>query len=519
MYNALPASPDAFSFPMTTNQHNSIERPPIVVVLGHVDHGKSSLLDYIRKTNIVASEAGGITQHTAAYEVVHKDATGTHKKITFIDTPGHEAFRAQRQRGASVADIAILVVSAEDGVKAQTKEAVHAIESAGIPYIVAINKIDAPNANVERTVANLIENSIFLEGHGGSTPYIPISAKKGTGINELLEMILLVASLEELTTQPDGPAEGVVIEAHRDAQKGISATFIITNGHLSKGSAVAAGKSCSPVRAIYDFKGEQIETAEACAPVTIIGWNTLPEVGINVHTFDTKKNAENFCANSVTVHADIPTRATLSPDDTAEHALVPVIIKADVSGSLDAIAHEIAKIQEEKVDLKIILADVGPISENDIKRAGGDARTVIIGFNTSVETEARLSAERIGMAVHTETIIYKLTEWLTELVAERRPKETVQEIRGQARVLKFFSAVKTKQVIGARVDEGAFHVGDTVTIVRRDEEIGTGRIVGLQKDRDQVKQVPVGTEFGGRIDASVTIASGDTLISYTSVTR
>lgn len=504
---------------MTATQNKSIERPPIVVVLGHVDHGKSSLLDYIRKTNIVASEAGGITQHTAAYEVIHKDKSGASKKITFIDTPGHEAFKAQRQRGASVADIAILVVSAEDGVKAQTKEAVQAIESAGIPFIVAINKIDAPNANVERTVANLIENSIFLEGQGGSTPYLPISAKKGTGIDELLEMILLVASLEELHTQPDVPAEGIVIEAHRDAQKGISATFIITNGHLTKGSAVSAGKSCSPVRAIYDFKGDQVETAEACAPVTIIGWNELPEVGTEVHTFDKKKEAETFCASIQKTPTDTASQTEVPSEDTSEHTLVPIVIKADVSGSLDAIAHEIAKIKEEKVDLKIILTGVGPISENDVKRAGGDARTVIIGFNTSVETEARLSAERIGMTVHTETIIYKLTEWLAALVAERRPKETIQEVRGQARVLKYFSAVKTKQVIGARVDEGAFHVGDTVTIVRREEEIGHGRIVGLQKERDQVKQVPAGTEFGGRIDSPITIATGDTLISYTTVTR
>ncbi|MCR4275026.1 MAG: translation initiation factor IF-2 [Candidatus Campbellbacteria bacterium] len=504
---------------MTALRNKSIERPPIVVVLGHVDHGKSSLLDYVRKTNIVATEAGGITQHTAAYEVVHKDKTGALKKITFIDTPGHEAFKAQRQRGASVADIAILVVSAEDGVKAQTKEAVQAIEDADIPYIVAINKIDAPNANVERTVANLIENSIFVEGHGGSTPYIPISAKKGTGIDELLEMILLVASLEELHAEPDVSATGIIIEAHRDAQKGISATFIITNGTLSKGSAVSAGKSCSPVRALYDFKGEHIETASVCAPVTIIGWNELPEVGSEVHTFDKKKDAEAFCAETVETHIDTPVATAISPDDTSEHALVPIVIKADVSGSLDAIAHEIAKIQEEKVDLKIILTGVGPISENDVKRAGGDVRTVIIGFNTSVETEARLSAERVGMTVHTETIIYKLTEWLAALVAQRKPKETVQEVCGQARVLKLFSVVKTKQVLGARVDEGAFHVGDTVTIVRREEEIGHGRIVGLQKDRDQVKQVPTGTEFGGRVDSPTTIATGDTLISYTSVTR
>ncbi len=504
---------------MTTPQNNSTERPPIVVVLGHVDHGKSSLLDYIRKTNIVASEAGGITQHTAAYEVIHKDKTGAEKKITFIDTPGHEAFKAQRQRGASVADIAILVVSAEDGVKAQTKEAVQAIQDSGIPFIVAINKIDAPNANIERTVANLIENSIFLEGHGGSVPYIPISAKKGTGVDELLEMILLVASLEELHAEHETPAEGVVIEAHRDPQKGISATFIITNGSLTKGSAVAAGKSCSPVRAIYNFKGEQVDTAQSSAPVTIIGWNDLPDVGAVVHTFDKKKDAETFCAGIETSRTQMRSDEEHAPDDTSEHTLVPIVIKADVSGSLDAIAHEIAKIHEEKVDLKIILADVGPITENDVKRAGGDARTVIIGFNTHVESEARLSAERVGMTVHTETIIYKLTEWLAALVAGRRPKETVQEVRGKARVLKYFSAVKTKQVIGARVDEGAFHVGDSVTIVRREEEIGTGKILGMQKDREQVKQAPVGTEFGSRIDSPITIATGDTLISYTTVTR
>ncbi|GMU74403.1 MAG: hypothetical protein AMXMBFR44_6000 [Candidatus Campbellbacteria bacterium] len=493
------------------------ERPPIIVVLGHVDHGKSSLLDYIRKANVVAGEAGGITQHTAAYEVTHADKNGNPKKITFIDTPGHEAFKAQRARGASVADIAILVVSAEDGVKAQTKEAYQAIQDAGIPFCIALNKIDSPNADQNHTISSLIENGIYPEGYGGSIPCIPVSAKRGDGIGELLEMLLLLAELQELQADPDTDAEGFVIEAHRDAKRGISATFIIQNGTLAKGTAVAAGAACAPVRAIFDFTGAPVETATFSSPVTINGWNDVPSVGDTVKAFSKKKDAESYCAQIV--HDTPTTKSMIELSEDDERALIPVVIKADAVGSIDAIAHEIAKIHDDGVVLKILHTGVGPITENDVKIGGGDARTVLIGFNTAVESEARIAAERAGMSIHTESIIYRISEWLQDIVVTRRPKHDVQEVHGSARILRCFSAVKTKQVVGGKVEDGTLHVGDTVAIVRKTEEIGTGKILGLQKQRDEIKTAEAGVEFGARIDSSVTLVVGDYINAFTIVEK
>lgn len=494
-----------------------VTRPPVVVVLGHVDHGKSSLLDYIRKSNIVAGEAGGITQHTAAYEVAHTDDTGKEQKITFIDTPGHEAFGAQRKRGAALADIAILVVSAEDGVKAQTKDALAAILASNIPYIVAINKIDLPAANVERTLGTLLENEIYVEGRGGTVPYVPISAKTGQGVPDLLDMVLLLAEVNAYTGNPSRPAEGIVVESHRDPKRGVSATFIIRDGSLKVGQAVASEGSYAPVRTIIDHAGTQMKEATMCAPVTIIGWSTLPTVGSIVVTFDKKKDAEEYAEKNKVK----PTQALSSATADEENgiALLPLIIKADVTGSLDALRHEIAKISDERIVLKIIHADVGAIGENDIKRAGGDERTVIIGFNTAIEGGTRELAERAGIAIHTETIIYKLGEWLTELIKERRPKQMTEVVHGQAKILKVFSVLRTKQVIGARVEEGEIGLGDTVSILRRGEPIGHGKIIELQKNRENVKEVEQGSEFGAKLDSTIEIAHGDQLSAFTNVAK
>ncbi len=502
---------------MASSSQN-VTRPPVVVVLGHVDHGKSSLLDYVRKTNVVAGEVGGITQHTAAYEVVHKDSSGSEKKITFIDTPGHEAFGAQRKRGAALADIAILVVSAEDGFKAQTKDAFKAIQESNIPYIVAINKIDSPTANVERTIGTLTENEIYVEGRGGTVPFVPISAKTGEGIPDLLDMVLLLAEVNDYTGNPNGSAEGIIVESHRDPKRGISATFIIRGGTLSTGMAIASDGSFAPVRAILDHTGTQLKSATMCAPVTVLGWSELPPVGSIVVAFDKKKDAESYADAHATssVREDAP---VLSTEEGSETALLPLIIKADVTGSIDAIRHEIAKIQDDRLILKIIHADAGAIGENDIKRAGGDARTVIIGFNVPIENETRELAERVGITIHTETIIYKLGEWLAELIKERRPKHMTEVVHGQVKILKLFSKLRTKQVIGARLEEGALSLGDTVTILRRGESIGSGKIVELQKNRSNVKEIEEGIEFGAKIESPIEIASGDHLSAYTRIAQ
>lgn len=498
------------------------ERPPVVVVLGHVDHGKSSLLDFIRKTNIVAGEAGGITQHTAAYEVVHTTKTGVEKRITFIDTPGHSAFQAQRERGASLADIAILVVSAEDGVKAQTKEALKAIIASNIPYIVAINKIDLPNANIEVTLNSLAENEIYVEGRGGSISYAPISAKRGDGIPELLDLVALMAELQELSGDASLPADGIIVEANRDPKKGISATLIIKNGSLAKGSYLATAGAWTPVRAIADVSGANVDNATFSSPVTILGWSALPHAGASVHAYESKKEAENAALLSEKREISVPEKLdprSAEARDTNDMAIVPIILKADVAGSLDALAHEVGKLSDDRVGFKIILKDVGAIGENDIKRAGGDDRTVIVGFNTKIENGVRELAERVHVTIETDTIIYKLTEKLEAIRAIRRPKRMVEEQHGTAKVLKLFAAAHNKQVIGARVEEGTLNVGDSVNIVRRGEAIGKGKVLELQQSKQKASSVEQGSEFGTKIESSIEIAAGDQIVAFSNIAR
>lgn len=497
----------------TTAQSQIVKRPPVVVVLGHVDHGKSTLLDYIRKTNIVETEAGGITQHTAAYEVEYITRDNTKEKITFIDTPGHEAFGAQRERGASIADIAILVVSAEDGVKKQTLEAHTAITNQNIPYIVAINKTDSPKANIEKTISSLTEHGIYLEGRGGNISYVPISAKTGDGVDQLIDMILLLAEVQEFTADLSQPAEGYVVESHRNPKRGICATIIIKNGQLTKGSFVATHESASPVRSL-EINGTPLAgNALPCAPLTIVGWSSLPKIGSTFHTYKTKKEAESHVAEEKSSYEKVVL------EESADQAVLPLIIKADVVGSLDALHHEINKVKHDSVIIKILKEDVGAISENDIKSAGGDTRTIVIGFNVSVENSVPELAERLGVRVHTDNIIYKIAEWLETIIAERIPRTMVEETRGKLKVLKLFSQTKNKQVVGGRVEEGIIKLGDKIRVVRRDMPIGTGRVTELQQMKSNVPEVSTSTECGLKVETTVDVSAGDHLISYSMVEK
>src|SRR3989344_1393800 len=354
----------------------TVIRPPIIVVMGHIDHGKSTLLDYIRKTNVVADEAGGITQHLSAYEVLHKNERGEDRKITFLDTPGHEAFQKMRLRGAEVADIAILIVSAEEGVKAQTLEAYASIKEAGLPLVVAINKIDRPNANIERTKQSLAENEIYLEGLGGDIPWVPVSAKVGTGIPELLDIMLLVADMQELTADPEKLAEGIVIETQRDPRKGISATLIITNGTLRSGIFLTSGNALSPVRIFEDFLGNPIKEARFSTPVRIVGWSDLPEIGGTFSSFETKKEAEQALTQKEITAEKKEKVVEENTEEEKEHVTIPVILRADAAGSLDAIEHELKKLESETVTIRIVSKGVGAVSEGDVKAASGVVGTL-----------------------------------------------------------------------------------------------------------------------------------------------
>jgi len=499
---------------MSLETPKKIERPPVVVIMGHIDHGKSTLLDYIRKSNVVAGEAGGITQHISAYEVEHTKE-GSNHTITFLDTPGHEAFKAIRNHGASVADIAVLVVSAEDGVKPQTLEAHKVIIESKMPYVVAINKIDKPSANIERTKQNLAEHDVFLEGFGGTIPWAAISAKNGTGVSELLDLLVLVAELEELTGERDAPASGVIIESNLDTKKGISASVIIKNGTLKKGDVAVAGTSFAPLRMVENFLGKSIDTASFSTPVKIVGWDSLPIVGSPFLSFREKKEA----LACIEKNRGLENKENTAEINTGSAIIVPLIIKADTSGSLDAVTYEIGKLGNERVFPRIVLAGIGPISENDIRAASTDVNSLLIGFHTKVDSKAESLALRVGIAIYSFDIIYKLTEWLLVALTERTPSIEVEEIIGTAKILKVFSKNRDKQILGGRVESGIISINDQVRIFRRDLEISRGRVRELQQMKQKTGSVSESGEFGAMIEAKFEIAPGDKVVAITLVKK
>jgi translation initiation factor IF-2 len=488
--------------------HSIIERPPVVVVMGHVDHGKSTLLDFIRKTNVVASEHGGITQHVAAYEVTHKD-----KRITFIDTPGHAAFSAIRARGANVADIAILVVAADDGVKAQTLEALSQIRDAGVPFIVAINKIDKPNANVERTQNSIMEQGVYLEKLGGDVPWTAISAKTGAGVEELLDVILLVAEMHEFKADPAAPAEGYVIEAHRDQKRGIAATLIISNGTLKNGSAVVAGRAIAPVRIMEDHVGKTLKEASFSTPISLIGFDELPTVGEKFQTYKNKREAE-AARGTLSRETSVPL-----PEAREGQYHMPVVIRADTTGSLQALLSEIARLGDEHARISVVQSGIGTISESDIKTAlVGEIKAPVIGFNVGVDAVAEALAQERGVIVEHFNIIYKLTEKLTELLKTAAPKRSVEEIVGRAKIIRCFSSRKEEHVIGGAVSEGYLAKNTAVRVMRRGIVVGTGKIRNIQTNKQNVDRAESPTEFGAQIEAGFEPAQGDTIECFVTKT-
>ncbi|MAJ97301.1 MAG: translation initiation factor IF-2 [Parcubacteria group bacterium] len=487
-----------------TDSTTNILRSPVIAVMGHVDHGKSALLDYIRSTNVVELEAGGITQHVSAYEVEHEHE-GVIKKITFLDTPGHEAFAKIRARGASVADIAILVVSAEEGVKPQTLDALRAIQKTGIPYVVAINKIDKPNANPNTTKASLIENEIYIEGMGGDIPFNEVSAKTGEGVSELLDTLLLVAELEELTGDTAIPAEGVVIEAHRDPKKGVAATLIIKNGSLRSGEYIVADNSLAPVRIFENFEGKSIKEASFSSPVRIIGFDSLPSVGSTFRAYQRKKDAE---LAKGTASSNRPVMTALHEED--ERHLIPLIIKADATGTLEAIEHELLKLGNERIVINTILDGVGNVSESDIQTALASTHDVlVVAFNVGIDASARDIAMQNEKEIHSFNIIYKLSEWLDEVIKSRIPKMEMEEQIGAAKILMYFSSMKNKYVVGGKVKEGQVVKNRKVRIKRANELIGSGVIKELQSGKQSVDTINEGDEFGAQIEADIALEAGD----------
>ncbi len=502
---------------MSEGKPASGPRPPIVAIVGHIDHGKSTLLDYIRKTNVVEGEAGGITQHLSAYEAVHKNSTGEHR-ITFLDTPGHEAFKAMRSRGLEVADVAILVVSAEDGVKPQTTEALKLIESVKIPYIVALTKIDKESANIEKAKMSLLEHNIYLEGLGGEVPYIGVSGKTGEGIPELLDLILLAAELEGISADTSVPGEGVVIETRVDNRRGNTATLIVLNGTLQSGTYIISGESTAPVRIMENFLGKPIKEAGPGSAVGIVGFTPLPIIGASWKQVANKKDAEALAQAARAPKTPLAAKAAEVPIEGAEekiHIILPLVIKTDVAGTAEAVMHELDKIpKDDRLEVRVVLKGVGPISESDVRLAGSGTPGIVVGFNVKAEGVARELAERLGVSIGLFDIIYKLSEWLAEELLKRQPREHMEEATGTAKVLKVFSLAKGKVILGGRIETGSLKQGAEVKIMRRDLELGRGSIVSLQTQKQAIKELEAGKEFGAQIKTSCEPAAGDTIEAF-----
>jgi len=494
-------------------QKNTVERPPVVVVMGHIDHGKSTLLDYIRNTNIVDKEAGGITQHIAAYEVIQKDNKGKESKITFLDTPGHEAFSKMRERGAKAADIAILIVSAEDGVKPQTIEAWKTIETNKVPCVVAINKIDKPGSDIEKTKIALAENEIYLENYGGKVPFALISAKTGEGVAELLSLINIIAEMENFTGNPDENASGFVIEANLDSKRGIQATLVIKNGTLEKGMTVVADDCICSTRIIENYLGKMIDSATFSSPIRLVGFDKMPKTGAEFKSFKKKSEAED-CANCCEINL---TCEDIENDDPNKK-IIPLVIKTDVLGSIEAIEKEIKKIKTENTEYRIIQKCAGAISETDIKSIASCKDAIVIGFNVKADRSAVELAEKRGIEIAYFNIIYKMTEYLKEELEKKRLKVETIEVTGKAKILKTFSRTKERQIMGGRVLEGKITLSGIVRILRRDFEIGNGKIVNLEKNKSKTGEVDEGSEFGTMIETKTEVAPGDIIEAF-SVTQ
>lgn len=489
---------------MTDPTHNQIPRRPIVAIMGHIDHGKSTLLDYIRKSNVVDGEFGGITQHIKAYKT---------PQATFLDTPGHEAFLSVRRRGSSIADIVILIISAEDGVKPQTIESIKCIKDNKVPFIIAINKIDKPAADANKVKQELTQQEIFVEGWGGNTPVVEISAKTGKGVPELLDTLALLAEIEEIKGEPSAPAEGFVIESEKDPRKGILSVLVIKNGTLNRGGFVVAGRAYCPIRLIEDFTGKPVDSATLSDPVRITGWSEQPPVGSKFIFCKDKKSAEEIVKNSkdqTLAGHEIPAN---------QGKVIPVILRTDTIGSMEAIKSELQRLASEKIGTKIISEGIGPISLNDIKFALSSTQPLILSFNVKSDSSASELALRSGLPIRTFNIIYELLDFVKEELVRLTPKQEVMETAGTAKILKTFNQDKKSQVLGGRVEQGIIEKDTPFKILRRDSEIGEGRMKELQIMKQKTSSVNEGNEFGMMVESKIEIAPGDKILTYRIVTK
>jgi len=494
------------------------ERPPVVTVMGHVDHGKTSLLDAIRETQVAEAEAGGITQHIGAYQVQHDGRT-----ITFLDTPGHEAFTAMRARGAKVTDLAVIVVAADDGVMPQTVEAIDHAKAAGVPLLVAVNKIDKEGADPQRVRGELASQGLTPEDWGGDTLFCDVSAKTKEGLDNLLDTIILVADLEELKANPHAPASGTVIESHLDPGRGPVVTVLVQRGTLRVGDALVAGPHWGKVRAMQDFTGARVQEARPGDPVEVLGFDGVCEAGERVEAVENERRARQLAgerAQRLKAEALARRQARrVSLDEVfakateGEAAELNIILKADVSGSLEALQDEIAKLPQDRVTVDVIRAAPGGINESDVMLASA-SDAIIIGFNVRPLADARRAAEREGVEIRTYDVIYKVTEDLRAAMEGMLAPEEVEEALGQAEVKELFRASRVGVIAGCLVTDGKVARGAQVRLVRDGTVVWTGRIASLRRFKDDVREVEEGLECGLVLEGYQDVKVGDILETF-----
>jgi translation initiation factor IF-2 len=491
------------------------DRPPVVTIMGHVDHGKTSLLDAIRETEVAAGEAGGITQHIGAYQVHHDEKT-----ITFLDTPGHAAFTAMRARGAKVTDIAVIVVAADDGVMPQTKEAIDHARAADVPILIAVNKIDKEGAQPDRVRNELAADGLTPEDWGGETVYVDVSAKTHEGLDKLLEMILLVTELEELGANPDAPASGTVVESQLDPGRGPVVTILVQRGTLEVGDSLVAGPQWGRVRAMQDFTGQRVQSAGPGMPVEVLGFDGVCDAGEFVHAVENDRRARQEAqerANRLKTEAlarrqarKVSLEEVFSRVQEGDIKELDIVLKADVAGSLEALQDEIAKVPQEQVGINIIHSQTGGINESDVMLASA-SDAIIIGFNVRPLADARRAAEREGVDVRTYSVIYKITEDLRNAMEGLLEAVEVEETLGEAEIKQTFKASKVGRIAGCIVSEGKVTRVASVRLIREGTVIWNGKLGSLRRFKDNVQEVEEGQECGIVLDGYADVKEGDVL--------
>jgi len=491
------------------------ERPPVVAVMGHVDHGKTSLLDAIREAEVVAGEAGGITQHIGAYQVHHGEKT-----ITFLDTPGHEAFTAMRARGAQVTDLAVIVVAADDGVMPQTLEAIDHARAADVPILVAVNKIDRPEAQPDRVRTELANHDLNPEEWGGETVYVDVSAKTKEGLDNLLDMVVLVSELEELGANPDASASGTVIESNLDPGRGPVVSVLVQRGTLKVGDAVVAGPRWGKVRAMQDFMGDRVQEAVPGMPVEVLGFDGVADAGEFAQVVENDRRAREMAgerANRLKTEAlarrqarKVTLEEVFAKAQEGEIKELNLVLKADVAGSLEALQDEIAKLPQEQVPINIIHAQTGGINESDVMLAAA-SDAVVIGFNVRPLAEARRTADQEGIDIRTYSVIYKVTEELRAAMEGMLEPEEVEETIGEAEIKQTFKASRVGRIAGCLVTDGKVARDAQVRLIRDGTVVWEGRLGSLRRFKDDVNEVEEGQECGIVLEGYADIKEGDML--------